>query len=62
MAFFYACADREEMKACPGTFVAEKKEEVCRLTDFHAKPAHAEDFGGWDDETRACLKSLIRTI
>ena len=51
MAFFYACADREEMKACPGTFVAEKKEEVCRLTDFHAKPAHAEDFGGWDDKT-----------
>ena len=41
LAFSYACADREEMKACSGIFVAETEDEVCRLIDFHAKPAHA---------------------
>ena len=62
MAFSYGCADCEGMETCFGEFVAETKIEVRKLMELRAKPAHAEDSGGWVDETRAYLKSLIKTV
>ena len=62
MAYSYACADYEGMEACPGQVIAETEDEVWKLMELHAKIAHDEDASGWDHETRAYLKSLIKTV
>ena len=62
MAFSYACADYEGMESCPGKIIADTEDEVWKLMELHAKIAHDEDAKGWDDETRAYLKSLIKTV
>jgi len=59
--YSYACADCEGMESCPGKVVAETEEEVWKLMELHAKVAHDEDVSKWDDETRAYLKTLIKT-
>jgi predicted small metal-binding protein len=50
------------MAACPGKVVAETEEEVWKLMELHAKVAHDENASEWDEETRAYLKSLIKTV
>jgi len=60
-AYSYACADCEGMESCPGKVVAATEEEVWKLMELHAKIAHDEDASEWDDETRAYLKTLIKT-
>ncbi len=60
-AYSYACADCEGMEDCPGKVVAGTEEEVWRLMELHARIAHGEDASEWDDETRAYLKTLIKT-
>ncbi len=62
MAYSYACADWEGREACPGTVVAETEGEVWKLMELHAKIAHDEDASEWDEETRAYLKTLIKTV
>ena len=62
MAYSYACADFEGMEACPGKVVAETEEELWQLIGLHAKIAHNENASEWDDETRAHLKTLIKTV
>jgi predicted small metal-binding protein len=61
MAYSYACADCDGMETCPGEVVAETEDEVWKLMELHAKIAHDEDPSKWDDETRAYLKTLIKT-
>ena len=61
MAYSYACADCEGMESCPGKVVTETEEELWKLVELHAKIAHDEDASEWDDETRAYLKSLVKT-
>lgn len=62
MVYSNACANFEGMEACPGKLIAETEDEVWKLMGLHAKLAHDEDVNGWDDETRAYLKSLIKTV
>ena len=62
MAYSYACADCEGMEACPGLVVSETEDELWQLVALHAKIAHNEDAGGWDDDTRAYLRSLVKTV
>ena len=61
MAYSYACADCEGMEACPGKVVAETEGGVWKLMELHAKIAHDEDASEWGEETRAYLKTLIKT-
>ena len=58
--YAYACKDYPGMEACPGHFVAETEDELCKLIELHASLAHGEDPGAWSDEDRAYLKTLIR--
>ena len=62
MAYSYACADYEGMEACPGKMVAETEAEVWAMIELHAQIAHGEDAATWDDETRAYLQTLIKTV
>ena len=62
MAYSYACADCEGMEACSGKVVAETEDEGWKLMELHAKIAHDENANEWDDETRAYLKTLIKTV
>jgi hypothetical protein len=50
------------METCPGKVVAETEDEVWKLMELHAKIAHDEDASEWDGETRAYLKTLIKTV
>jgi hypothetical protein len=50
------------MESCPGKVVAETEEELWKLVELHAKIAHDEDADAWDGETRAYLKTLVKTI
>ena len=62
MAYSYSCKDCEGMETCPGRVVAATEDEVWALMELHAKIAHEEDARDWDDETRAYLKTLIKTV
>ncbi len=59
--YSYACRDCEGMEACPGEMTTETEAELWKLIELHAKIAHDEDAGEWDDETVAYLKTLIKT-
>ena len=59
--YSYACADCEGMEACPGKIAVETEEELWKLVELHALIAHDEDAKEWDEETRAYLKTLIKT-
>lgn len=61
-AFSYACKDCEGMEACPGSVVAETREEVWKLIELHAQIAHGENAADWDRETRDYLGTLIRPV
>ena len=59
--YSYACADCEGMETCPGKITVETEEELWKLVELHALIAHDEDAKKWDEETRAHLKTLIKT-
>ena len=61
-AYSYRCRDCEGMEACPGSVVAETKDEVWKLMELHAKLAHDENAQDWDAETRDYLNSLITQV
>ena len=61
MAYSYACSDCEGMETCPGKVIAATEDEVWQLMALHARIAHDEDAGEWDEETRVYLRSLIKT-
>ena len=50
MAYSYACADCEGMETCPGQVIAATEDEVWKLMELHARIAHDEDAGDWDEE------------
>ncbi|HSF94622.1 MAG TPA: DUF1059 domain-containing protein [Thermohalobaculum sp.] len=60
MAHSYACKDYPGMEACPGFVRAETEDEVWKLMETHARLAHGEDPGDWNDEDRSYLKTLIK--
>ena len=62
MAHSYACSDCEGMEACPGKVVAETEAELWQLMELHAVIAHQEKPAEWDDDTRAYLKTLIKSV
>ena len=49
------------METCPAKITVETENEFWKLVELHALVAHEEDAGEWDDETRAYLKSLVKT-
>ena len=59
--YTYACAYCEGMEACPAKIAVETEEELWKLVELHALIAHDEDAKEWDEETRAYLKTLIKT-
>ena len=59
--YSYACADFEGMETCPAKIAVETEEELWKLVELHALIAHDEDAKEWDAETRAYLKTLIKT-
>ena len=50
------------MEECPGKVIAATEDEVWKLMELHAKIAHDEDADGWDGDTRAYLKTLIKVV
>ena len=50
------CAQQHEL------VTAATEDEVWQLMELHAAVAHQEDPAAWDEETRAYLKTLIRTV
>lgn len=58
-AYSYSCRHCEGMEACPASIVAETKEELWEMIGHHARTAHAENPGDWDQETEEYLNSLI---
>jgi hypothetical protein len=59
--YSYACKDYPGMEQCPGRFYAETEDEIWRLMETHASIAHGEDPAAWTAESRAYLKTLIKT-
>ena len=61
-AYSYACRDCEGMEACPASVVAESRQELVQLIEYHAQIAHDEDPVDWDTETRNYVESLIKEV
>lgn len=59
--YSYACRDYPGMEKCPGRFSAESEDEIMKLVELHASVAHGEDPAAWTAESRAQLKTLIKT-
>lgn len=49
------------METCPAKITVETEDELWKLVELHAQIAHDEDAKEWDDETRAYLKTLVKT-
>jgi len=61
-AYSYACKDCEGMEACPASIVAETRDELWQLMEYHARIAHEENPEDWDDETKLYLGTLVREV
>jgi hypothetical protein len=59
--YSYACKDYPGMENCPGRFYAASENEIWKLVELHASAAHGEDPADWNADSRAFLKTLIKT-
>lgn len=62
MGYSFSCKDYPGMGICPGSFVAETEEELCRHIELHGKLAHQEDPAAWSREEKDQIKRLIRFV